>query len=299
MFLVSLHGAKTGWLPVPSRADLKYVIDLMSGDNQKYLLALALFSVLAVFLIVGSLLLSSAFKGSTGTFSSGVRPWLDNQRYLPICLALLCWFVLPFVLSYGVSFTSLRLFSSRYLVVIIPGLCLLVALGVASIRWRLIQLVLAVVLMGLALSSVPYYYRSAQVEDWNAASHWLLDRYQSNDGLVCYDNSLQQGCQVSVEYYLHAYPNGAHFTPDAPGAFSWEKYGPARAAGPDEAVDPRALAAYGLKHPRLFFIQGRIRDDASAARARSAQQWLDQHYHLISSLEMRTVTARLYTTTGS
>jgi hypothetical protein len=269
----------------------------MSGDNRKYLLALALFCLLAVVLVVGSALVSRQLEKREKTVSTSVQSWLEARQYLPFCLALLCWFVLPFLISYGVSFSSLRLFSSRYLVVIIPGLCLLVALSVANIRWRWVQLVLSVLLIGLALSSVPYYYRSAQVEDWNSVSHWLLDRYQANDGLVCYDNSLEQGCQVSVEYYLHAYPaNGAHFTPDSPGAFSWEKYGPARAAGPDEAVDPAALAAYGAKHPHLFFIQGRIRDDAAVARAKTAQQWLDQHDHLVASFETPTVTVRLYAT---
>ncbi|HEY4385066.1 MAG TPA: glycosyltransferase family 39 protein [Ktedonobacteraceae bacterium] len=302
MFLVSLQGSKTGWLPIPSLSDVAYIIQLMSGDNRKYLLAMALCCLLAVFVVAGSALTVRMFRRHEESLESfrllgmSVHPWLEARQYLPICWALLCWFILPFLFSYGVSFTSLRLFASRYLVVIIPALCLLVALGVVSLRWRLIQLVLALVLIALAIPAVPYYYRSAQVEDWNSTSHWLLDRYQKNDGLVCYDNSLEQGCQVSVEYYLQAYPNGAHFTPDAPGAFSWEKYGPARPAGPDEAVDPHALAAYGAKHPRLFFIQGRIRDDAAAARAKAAQQWLDQHYHLNSSIETRTVTVRLYAT---
>ena len=178
----------------------------------------------------------------------------------------------------------------------LSGADAVVALGVVSLRLRVVQLVLALLLIVLALPAVPNYYRSAQVEDWNSATHWLLNRYEQNDGLVCYDNSLEQGCQVSVQYYLQAYPNGAHFTPDAPGAFSWEMFGPARPAGPDEAVDPKALAAYGAKHPRLFFIQGRIRDDAAAARAKAAQQWLDKHYHLISSINTRTVTVRLYST---
>ncbi|HTK11895.1 MAG TPA: glycosyltransferase family 39 protein [Ktedonobacteraceae bacterium] len=304
MFLVSLQGSKTGWLPVPHLSDVAYTIQLMSGDNRKYLLALALCCLLAVLVVVGRESIVRMFKGREESLENSrllgmrVQPWLEARHYLPICWALLCWLILPFLLSYSISFTSLRLFSSRYLVVIIPALCLLVALGVVSLRWRLLQLVLALLLIALAIPAVPYYYRSAQVEDWNSTTHWLLDRYQKNDGLVCYDNSLEQGCQVSVEYYLQAYPNGAHFTPDAPGAFSWAKYGPARPAGPDEAVDPRALAAYGAKHPRLFFIQGRIRDDAAAARAKSAQQWLDQHYHLISSIETRTVTVRLYATTS-
>jgi mannosyltransferase len=296
MFLVSLHGAETGWLPKPRPTDVEYIVNQMVGSNQKYLLALVLICLCGVILILGSTLLAR-FSRNELTSSDKTSSWLASRQYLPICWALLCWFALPFVISFAVSFTSLRLFSSRYLCVIIPALCLLAALGVSSLRWRSLQLILAGLLIVLALISVPGYYRSAQIEDWNSVSHWLLDRYQPNDGLVCYDNSLEQGCQVSVEYYLHAYPkNGAHFTADSPGAFSWQKYGPARPAGPDEAVDPRALASYGAKHAHLFFIQGRIRDAASATRAQAAQTWLDQHYHLISTLKMPTVSVRLYAT---
>jgi mannosyltransferase len=302
MFVVSLQGSKTGWLTAPSRHEVAYIVQLMSGNDRAYLFAMILFCLFAVCVVVGGTFAahmgrkSEHFLQGSGHLRAAIQPWLEDQQYLLICWALLCWFFLPFLLSYGVSFTSLRLFSSRYLVVVVPPLCLLVALGVVNLRWRLARLVLALILIVLALSAVPEYYRSAQVEDWNSTTHWLLDRYQQSDGLVCYDNSLEQGCQVSVEYYLQAYPNGAHFTSDAPGAFSWEKFGPARPAGPDEAVDPKALAAYGEKHPRLFFIQGRIRDDAAAARAKTAQQWLDQHYHLLSSIETRTVTVRLYET---
>jgi mannosyltransferase len=300
MLLVSLQGSKTGWLSVPDRSDVAHVVQLMSGDDRKYLFAMALLCLLAVCIVVGGTFIVHVGRKrrkhalQEEPRRSAIWPWLEMRQYLPICWALLCWLALPFLLSYGVSFTELRLFSSRYLVVIIPPLCLLVALGVVSLRWRRVQLVVALILIVLALPAVPYYYRSAQVEDWNSTAHWLLDRYQQNDGLVCYDNSLEQGCQISMEYYLQAYPNGAHFTPDAPGAFSWEEFGPARPAGPDEAVDPKALAAYGELHPRLFFIQGRIRDGAAAARARTAQQWLDQHYRLLSFINTRTVTIRLY-----
>ena len=89
--------------------------------------------------------------------------------------------------------------------------------------------------------------------------------------LVCYDNDVQQGCQISVEYYLQAYPTAAHFTADSPGAFSWANFGPVNPeAGSGAAVDPTALAQYGAKHPRIFFIVGRVPDAASAAKVQVA-----------------------------
>jgi mannosyltransferase len=233
----------------------------------------------------------------------------DNQRYrhissiqglLPILLALLFWLFIPTVVSYVVSQGSLRLFSSRYLVVIVPALCLLVGLGLEVLPWRVAQITMALVVLLLALSTAPFYYRSAQVEDWNSPSLWVEQHFQSGDGLVCFDNAVGQGCQISVEYYLHAYPSAAQFSSDAPGAFSWTNFGPVNAtAGYNAAVDPAILGSYAAKHPHLFLIVGRVPNDKAAAQAQAAQQWLNSHYHLIGQIVTRSVTVFLYATSNS
>lgn len=58
------------------------------------------------------------------------------------------------------------------------------------------------------------------------------------------------------------------------------------------------LAAYGAKHPRLFFIIGRIPDSKAEAEAQAARQWLDSHEHFVDQIVTPTVTIRLYATTG-
>jgi len=201
--------------------------------------------------------------------------------------------VVPIAVSYALSQGSLHLFSSRYLVIAVPPLLLLAAMGAMTIRWRSIRVMVTLGLCVLALQAVPFYYRSAQVEDWNSATFWVEQHYRSGDGLVCYDNAVEQGCQVSVEYYLHAYPGAAHFTADAPGAFSWTTF---RSEQPNDAVDPAVLATYGMKHTRLFFIVGRLPDKHAALLALRAQHWLDSHYHLFAQIVTRTVTVRLYIT---
>jgi len=219
---------------------------------------------------------------------------------LEVAFALLCWVVVPVVFSYIVSHGSTRLFSTRYLVTILPALFLLVGLGVASLRWRAAQVALTLALFAIAVYFVPAYYKGAQIEDWNSTVHWLQQRYQPGDGLVCYDSDVEQGCQVSVEYYLHAYPGAAHFTGDSPGEFSWTTFGPANPhSGPEAAVDPVALAAYASQHPHIFYITGRIPNDAAGARATAAQHWLDTHYHLLARIVTRTVTISLYATSAT
>jgi uncharacterized membrane protein len=299
MLLVSLHGSKTGWLPSPLLHDV-YNLFLTISDNSKlYLLllfgccALGILVSMLVYLPQGKDLLEqfNLYNGSDGKRNSML------QQYFPVAFVLLCWFVVPIVISYVVSQGSTRLFSSRYLVIILPPLFLLVGLGVASLRLRIVQLVIILTLFLIALYYVPLYYKSAQVEDWNSTVPWLEQRYQPGDGLVCYDSDVEQGCQVSVDYYLHAYPSGAHFTGDSPGEFSWSNFGPANShSGPEAAVNPSTLAAYGSQHSHIFFIIGRIPNEAAAARSKAAQYWLDTHYHLLNRIVTPTVTISWYAT---
>ena len=297
MLLVSLHGPKTGWLPVPQLRDIYNLFVVYSANSKFYMLALFGFCALGL----GVAVLVSLPEGKQVLEQFALYKSSDDKRngmleqYLPVAYGLLCWVVVPVVFSYVVSQGSTRLFSTRYLVTILPALFLLVGLGVASLRWRVVQVGLALALLLFALHYVPAYYNGAQIEDWNSTVHWLQQRYQPGDGLVCYDSDVEQGCQVSVEYYLHAYPSVAHFTGDFPGEFSWSNFGPANPLlGAETAVDPSALAAYASQHSHFFYIIGRIPDDAAAARAKAAQNWLDTHYHLLSRIVTPTVTISWY-----
>ena len=299
MLLVSLHGPKTGWLPIPHLRDVYNLFVIISANSKVYMLVLLGFSALGllvaalVYLPQGKELLEQCGLYKSGEEGRNTR----LEQYLPVAFALLCWVVVPVVFSYVVSHGSLRLFSTRYLVAILPALFLLVGLGVAALRWRVVQVALTIILFLFALYYVPAYYKGAQVEDWNATVHWLQQRYQAEDGLVCYDSDVEQGCQVSVEYYLHTYPSGAHFTGDSPGEFSWKNFGPANPnSGPEAAVDPSALSAYASHHAHIFYIVGRIPNDAAATRAKAAQSFLDTHYHLQGRIVTPTVTISWYAT---
>lgn len=300
MLLVSLHGSKTGWLPSPHLYDVYNLFLTISSNSKIYLLlvigfcALGILVSMLVYLPQGKQLLAqfALFNSSDDKRNSML------QQYLAVAFALLCWVIVPVAISYVVSQGSTRLFSSRYLVTILPPLFLLVGLGVASLRWRFVQLALTLALLLVALRYVPLYYQSAQVEDWNSTVHWLEQSYHPGDGLVCYNNF--QGCQIPVEYYIHAYPSAVQFTDDSPGAYSWDTFGPADSrTGYAAAVDTKALATYGAKHAHLYFIIGRVADNAEAAQAKAAEQWLDSHYHLLNRIVTRTVTISLYATNAT
>lgn len=330
MIYASRHGSKTGWLPAPHLRDIYRLFLSMSAGSKIYLylllsvIALGLLIVAIAYFAPGRRLLTfvALLEADDDKGAERVRQWF------PIALGMLCWIIVSIILSYVISQTPTRLFSSRYLVTIMPPFVLLVGLGLAvfglphplpyprprarvplagtlarmgtlgsnlSPLWRLIQVMISVGLLLLTLHYVPFYYQQIQPEDWNVTTFWLEQHYRPNDGLICFDNS--QGCQLSVEYYLTAYPTAAHFTSDSPGSFPWAQNdltgnpGNVRAA-----VDPQALATFGTHHPRIFFIIGRLSGNTDVALARAARQWLDTHYHFITQIVTKSVTIRLYGT---
>jgi uncharacterized membrane protein len=297
LLYASRHGGKTGWLPIPHPIDIYFLSLTISANSKIYLSLLLACCMLGLFVVIVSYQSwGKRFLARTALIDTVEDKRLNRfQQLLPVGFSLLCWLVIPIILSYIISQGSTRLFSSRYLVTIVPPFVLLVGLGLAVIRWRVIQAVLAIGLLLLTIHYLPLHYQAPQVEDWNTTSFWLERHYQANDGLVCYDNI--QGCQVSIEYYLTAYPSAAHFTADSPGSFPWVNYDLTNhTSNAEAAVNPLALATFATNHPRIFFIIGRISSQSKAARAYSAQQWLDSHYHFIDQIVTPTVTIRLYAT---
>ncbi len=297
LLYASRHGSKTGWLPIPQPMDIYLLFLTICANSRIYLyllLALCLLGLCVAMFAYRSWSVRLLSKASL-VDSADDKRLSGLQQLLPVSFALLCWIIVPVVLSYTISQGPTRLFSSRYLVTIVPAFVLLVGLGIVVLRWRVVQVALALCLLLLTLHYVPLYYQNPQVEDWNTTVSWLEQHYQANDGLVCYDNA--QGCQVSVEYYLTAYPSAAHFTADSPGSFPWVNYDLTNHLGNAEpAVDPKALAIFSSHHPRIFYITGRISSSGTAAQAQAAQYWLDTHYHFIAQIVTHSVTMRLYAT---
>src|SRR5579859_4678084 len=108
MLLVSMQGAKTGWLPLPHLHDLINFLYNMGGYNKPYLFTLLGCCVLGVLipLLAGVPALGRFFQSGRLMGENGPMIWM-----------LLCWFLVPVVVSYVVSQGATRLFSARYLVV--------------------------------------------------------------------------------------------------------------------------------------------------------------------------------------
>ena len=295
ILIASRYADKTGWLPAPHVSDIVHFLTSIAGGNKVYFLVLSL----ACLLSVASIFFTRINRPrQLATPSYPIAP-PSRTAHVQVTLVMLCWFVIPLMVSYVVSLGSIRLFSARYLVIIVPPVLYLAALGIETLPRQSVRSRLIAVLFVIATFSVPFYYQSAQVEDWKQATFWLQSHHQAHDGIACYDNA--EGCQLDIEYYLRAYPRGIMFPADSPGSFPWVSYDLTNRIEADTtlAVDPTTLATYGAQHPRLFFVTARLSSNDNVARAERARHWLDGHYRLVDQIVTRTVTIRLYQTAPS
>jgi mannosyltransferase len=291
--IVSRGGSKTGWLPQPSLRDLPglYIVYSFSKDRLPLLIGFALCGLAALILLV------MWFRARPGTGRQRLEALVQRPQRgeVVFVITLICWLLLPALASFVVSQGATRVFSTRYLVIIVPALCLLFGVIASAIRVAPARAVLMAGLLIPALIGASNYYAHAQIEDWRTSTRWLEARYQPGDGLVSYNNV--QGAQFAIQYYLHSDGSPADFDAATPGLVVWERLpGTDPFAGYQAALDPQALAAYGAQHTRIFFIAGRLSgaDDVAAVQATTA--WLDSHYHLVSQSTDGAASVRLYAT---
>src|SRR3989440_3060527 len=172
LLYASRHGSKTGWLPIPRPMDIYLLFLTICANSRIYLYLLLALCFLGLFVAmfayrswsVRLLRTVSLVDNADDKRLSGL------QQLLPVSFALLCWIIVPVVLSYTISQGPTRLFSSRYLVTIVPAFVLLVGLGIVVLRWRVVQVALVLCLLLLTLHYVPLYYQESQAEDWNTTS---------------------------------------------------------------------------------------------------------------------------------
>src|SRR2546423_1937235 len=162
LLYASRHGSKTGWLPIPQPMDIYLLFLTICANSRIYLyllLALCLLGLCAAIFAYRSWGVRLLSKASLVDGADDKR--LSRLRQLlPVGFALLCWIIVPVVLSYTISQGPTRLFSSRYLVTIVPAFVLLVGLGIVVLRWRVVQVALALCLLLISLHYVTLYYQN-------------------------------------------------------------------------------------------------------------------------------------------
>ena len=112
-------------------------------------------------------------------------------------LLIISWVAIAILLTLAVSAIK-PLFVVRYLVLVVPAISLLVALGIVRLRWRAFQTIAAVGFVALAAGGLWGWYREAPKPDWRTASAWLLARSQPSDRAI-----FEGDWGASLEFYAH------------------------------------------------------------------------------------------------
>jgi len=231
----AIHGGPM-WVPPAHLNDIRLFIHVLAGNSHAYEYLVFATVGLAFVLAAAAHLpsLSKLTRGSTASFGSAV--------------ALGSWFATPILISFALTRPglNLHLFYPRYLVVVVPPMCLLAGLAVQALPLRALQVLLALALAGVAWTPLMDYYPDAQVQDFKDPMSWVQQRYQTGDGIVC-DPDVE--CGIPVSYYLDAHPGPAHLDTDSPGRFSWD-------GSSTVSMTQEMLSAYRAEHRRTFFIYG-------------------------------------------
>jgi uncharacterized membrane protein len=294
--------SKTGWIPVPSLRDLRalYLVYAFGGPRWE-LFGLLLCGATAIAAL--SLFYARRRHGANNPLDSQSQPARRYPRSdivrqptaveTVFLLALLCWLIIPGVAAFFVSQGATRVFSGRYLVIIVPALVLLVSTIAMLLRLWFLRLAIISAFFIPAVVGAISYYPNAQIEDWRTPTRWIEQQYQSGDGLVSYNNS--NGAQFAIQYYLHTDGSQADFDADAPGVALWERL---PAADPfahyQDALDPQALSRYAALHHRFFFVAGRLSSPDDTAKAQATINWLNSRYQLLGQSSSSAATVLLY-----
>lgn len=248
------HGGHNSWVGPATPGELgRFFLVSVSGGGWLYLVVVALVCALAVARFVAIRLAAPQAEAA-----GKAKGWE---------LGLLCWLIVPIALSYAVtqSFFNAHLFLDRYLVVVVPAICLLAGLGVAALRNPALRATLALALLLVAIPQTANYYATVDTQGLHTGAPWIEQHYQAGDGIACYPGSW---CTLPMTYYLEV------------------------AGGPAPQLDPSApnldlstqtLAAYGQTHRRVFVIIAIFDPNpGQQAQLTTLQHWADAHWKRVA-----------------
>ena len=156
---------KLAWVPRPRVSDVADVYwQLAGGDLDMAKLAYLAAGLLGL-LAVGRALRSA---GRSEAWRHGL---------------LLSWLVVPVVGSFLFSVAVTPVFVPRYLIVSLPALVIVAALGLTQLPSRLLVTASAI-MVATSLMAVAQWYRSDGYQDWRGATAYVASRLGGNDVVV-------------------------------------------------------------------------------------------------------------------
>ncbi|HET9780438.1 MAG TPA: glycosyltransferase family 39 protein [Candidatus Dormibacteraeota bacterium] len=237
----ALHGGPNFWVPPATLSEVKMFLFVLTGQSRAYeYLVFALMGVGVVLAAAPQL--------------PRLAQLADLEKsHLGPAAALVAWFAVPMLIAIALTQPRLNLhvFSPRYMVIIVPAMCLLAGLAVQAMPSRLVQLAIVTLLIVVSVAPVGVYYANAQAQDFKDPVIWMQQHYQTGDGVVC-DPEIQ--CALPVAYYVAADPGSARFDSDSPGWFFWD-------TNSSVPVSDQTVLPFAARHDRVFIVYGPLGPD--------------------------------------
>jgi hypothetical protein len=245
-FVLTANGEPLAWVPDSTPTSTGRLLARLSGGS---------FTLVVATLVGGVGLLAAAAAWKRAPRS--VEAW---RAVLPVA-----WLVVPLVLTLGFSLIVEPIAVARFLIVVVPAISLLVALGVANLPWRWLRVVALVALLATSLYTVSAWYRAPSKEDWAGATAAVVRDLRPGDAVIVEPRT----GNAAAQYYAR-HLDGA----ELPILTELDFDGPAVG-------------------DRLWEM--RRGDDVSGWLADAGlEEWRDRHYVLTGTQEFEDVTVRLY-----
>jgi 4-amino-4-deoxy-L-arabinose transferase-like glycosyltransferase len=160
------HGDPLAWIGKAHDTTLVHTLADISGGSKRPLVAYAAVG------LVGIVAMAGVVRRA---------PW-SERAWRRILVA--SWLVVPVALTFVATVLAKPLLVGRYLIVVVPALALVAAIGVFAIPWRsLSTLAMAALLAGSGFG-LYIWYTHGSIEDWRGATHQVLAAQRPGDGLV-------------------------------------------------------------------------------------------------------------------
>jgi mannosyltransferase len=183
------------------------------------------------------------------------------------------WLVVPILGSMALSFVR-PIFLSRYLIVALPALATVAAIGVAAVPWTALRAAAVTALVALSIPWLVAYYRQdfKNGEDWRRAAEAVVSRERPGDGIVF----LTRYGRRPFEYYLDRLHGTADLTPVYP-SYPWGGYTPVLADQHYPSAR-RAAAELDDAHDRIWVVLLWAGFDSPREAGGSMERALDREY---------------------
>jgi 4-amino-4-deoxy-L-arabinose transferase-like glycosyltransferase len=223
-FVVFRDRGQLGWAPPVHWRDMYDVFRFMVGSGLKLGIAIVAFFV--------------ALTAWIGRCRE--KRWTVENWYV---LVLVLWLFLPILLTLLISIWK-PIYAPRFLIFCLPAALLLIAYGLAGIRFVWIRYALVLALIVGEIGPVRSYYAEAGQEDWKSAGEFLAGNVRAGDAAVL-PNAY---CELPLKYELE---HAEYRIPEVPIISRAGTQGP-QVSGPDHLWVVSCSATKDLKTQPLI-----------------------------------------------